>query len=298
MWSITGRRPDGKPYSEVPFPRPLPECPDNGLVVFADFTPVERDELGKWIATPVYQSMRKSESPFYRAYWLATKIRKPEADAIEQLLPAIWEAKADDGYSSSRRRTVRYQRVLISAVEHLSPAVSLDDRVWLKGQAANALREMGQFDAAERMTESAEAELPHTTRPALAVYFQKLEAVIARHDRGDEPLDMIPDVQASLICRKKAPQSAFDKSYCSRSSIASIFKPANLDSPSEIARRAEMWQRITSAANTCHVKVSDKKLVNQDQSSLHVTYKLVPNTPEASRCMFQKLQDKTHQTPP
>jgi hypothetical protein len=85
MFSIMGRRPDEKPYSELSFPLPVRECPDNGLVIFADFTPAETAALAKWVATPVYQAMRKSESPFYRSYWLAIICkREPRADAFDR----------------------------------------------------------------------------------------------------------------------------------------------------------------------------------------------------------------------
>lgn len=292
MWSVTGQRPDEKPYSEVPFPRPLAECPSNGLVIFADFTPAETAELAKWIATPVYQAMRKTQSPFYRAYWLAMKIHRPEGDAIEQLLPAIWEAKEDDGKDPRRPLTTRYQRVLIDAVEKVSPAVSLDDRIWLRGQAANALREMGKFDAAERMRQSAEADLPHATRPALGVYLQKLKAVIARHDRSDEPLDMIPDVQAALICRDTARRDAFDRAYCERPAIASIFPRVDPNGLAEVARRGAQWERIESDAQACHLKVVNKKVVSEDAVELHLTYRLEPDTPEAKQCFYQRAYNK------
>ena len=216
MWSIMGQRPDGKPYSEVPFPRPLPECPDNGLVLFADFTPTETAQLAKWIATPVYQAMRKTESPFYRAYWLAVKIHRPEADAIAQLLPAIWEAKERDRADPRRTRTVRYQRVLISAAQNLSPSVSLADRIWIKARAANALREMGKFEAAEKVRRDAEAKLPTTPEIALSQYLSKLKVVIVRRDRSDEPLDMIPESQSSFICGHKELNDAFERGYCAK----------------------------------------------------------------------------------
>jgi len=224
MYSILGRRPDGKPYSEIPFPRPIPECPGNGLVVFGDFTPTETAKLAKWVETPVYQSMRKTESPFYRAYWLEKKVGRPDADAIEQLLPAIWSAKEDDGADPKRPRTARYQRVLVDAVQKLPPGVPLDDRIWLESQAANALREMGKFDAAEKMLEHGEAELPRTMRPALATYIGLLRTVIARRDRSDEPLDMIPDVQAAIICKGKSKPDPFDRGFCAQPKIASIVK--------------------------------------------------------------------------
>lgn len=297
MWSITGRRPDEKPYSEVPFPRPLPECPGNGLVLFSSFTPTEVAELERWIATTTYQSMRKTESPFYRAYWLSMKIRRPEADSIEQLLPAIWEAKEQDGKDPRRIRTTRYQRALVGAVGRISSNVSLDDRIWLRSQAANALREMGKFDAAERMRQTAEADLPHTTRPALSDYLQKLKAVIARHDRSDEPLDMIPDVQAALLCRNSRDRNAFDRAYCSRPTIVSIFGPVDLTSPSAIARRDDMWRKIMSDARACNVRVGHRKVTTEDATSLGMTYKMEPNTPNAQLCMWKQSQNNGEPRP-
>ncbi|WP_132385648.1 hypothetical protein [Novosphingobium sp. PhB165] len=222
VYSIMGRRPDGQPYSEVPFPHPIPECPGNGLVVFADFTAAETQDLARWIATPVYQAMRTTESPFYRAYWLARKIGRPDADALELLLPAIWSAKGQDRNDSHRPFTTRYQQVLVNAVNQLPASVPADDRIWLQAQAANALREMGEYAKAERMRGLA-ASSP-TTRPALTTYLQDLQKVIARHDRSDEPLDMIPDVQAAILCKNSPPKDAFGRAYCAQPSIAGIFK--------------------------------------------------------------------------
>lgn len=123
----------------------------------------------------------------------------------------------------NRPRTSRYQRVLIAAVEAAPANVSVDDRVWLQGQAANALREMGEFAAAERMRKRAEDTIPQTTRPALATYLQNLKIVIARKDRGDEPLDMIPEVQAAIFCKRKTPQDDFSRTYCGRPEIVKVF---------------------------------------------------------------------------
>ncbi|NYD91284.1 hypothetical protein [Sphingomonas melonis] len=222
VYSTMGRRPDEQPYSDVTFPLPMPECPGNGLTLFAHFTPAETAQLAKWIATPTYQAMRATESPFYRAYWLAKKIGRPDADAIELLLPAIWSAKQQDRDDPRRPHATRYQRVLVAAVVAASPAVSVDDRVWLQSQAANALREMGDFAAAERMRARAEQALPQTTRPPLAIYLQKLKAVIARRDRGDEPLDMIPDWKADSICRDHPPRDRFARDYCASPALAKI----------------------------------------------------------------------------
>ena len=297
MWSITGQRPDGKPYSEVPFPRPLPECPGNGMVVFANFTPDETAELAKWISTPVYQSMRKTESPFYRAYWLAVKIHRPQAEAVAQLMPAIWEAKEKDANDPKRPATTRYQRVLVDVASNLAPTVSRDDRAWIKARAANALREMGKFDAAEKMRASVEAEMPAAPPPGLSEYLDKLKAAIARRDRSDDPLDMIPDVQAALICKDGHRNNPFDHSYCARPPIASIFKTVDLRSPPAVAARAQTWDQIGANARACHEKLVHKKLVNQDSTDLNVTYRLKPDTPEANRCMIEQFTIRMQVSP-
>src|SRR5262245_12651605 len=60
-----GSRPDGKPYSNWEFPLALPVCPDNGLVVYAEFSPEEIKVLKPLVASDTYQAMRKTETPYY-----------------------------------------------------------------------------------------------------------------------------------------------------------------------------------------------------------------------------------------
>jgi hypothetical protein len=53
--SSWGARPDGKPYGSWAFPLALPECPDNGLVLFKDYTPEEVAKLEPIVASEAYQ---------------------------------------------------------------------------------------------------------------------------------------------------------------------------------------------------------------------------------------------------
>lgn len=48
-YSTYGSRPDGKPFSYMTFPFPLPECPSNKLIVFDDFKPDEVKALATLI---------------------------------------------------------------------------------------------------------------------------------------------------------------------------------------------------------------------------------------------------------
>src|SRR5215213_996323 len=69
-YSTSGERPDGKPYGSSNFPLAIPECPDNGLVLYKDYTPEEVAKLEPLVASEAYQALRKDDTPYYRAYWL------------------------------------------------------------------------------------------------------------------------------------------------------------------------------------------------------------------------------------
>ena len=63
MYSTYGARPDGRPYSYLPFPLPVPECPSNRLIVFDKFSEQEIGSLSLLIGTPEYGVWRSRNSP-------------------------------------------------------------------------------------------------------------------------------------------------------------------------------------------------------------------------------------------
>ena len=92
MYSTYGERPDGRPYSgDAFFPFPLPECPTNRLVVFAEFGPAEVTRLAGLIATPRYREMIGRETPHHRASWLSARLGRPPDEWLDLLLQASWE---------------------------------------------------------------------------------------------------------------------------------------------------------------------------------------------------------------
>jgi hypothetical protein len=207
--STWGQRPDGKPYGSWTFPTPLPECPSNGLVLFKDeFTRRETSELRNLIAEPAYIAMRETDTPYYRARWLMRRLEPESTEAIWLLLQASWEAP--DG---SEQRS-RYLREFAEEVATLSP--SAQDWVMLQLRAANAWRELGEFDVATTIL----AALPTPTAvdvaeqdedawvredaaaqtEAVAQYRLLLQAVIDRRDASIEPLDMLPEMEAARRC--------------------------------------------------------------------------------------------------
>ena len=140
--TTTGERPDGKPYGSAAFPQPLPECPDNGLVLYKDYTAAEVAKLEPIVASEAYQALRKEDTPYYRAYWLMKVMGLAPERYLWPLLQASWEAEA----KPELRKRYLTELAEASAVVPARPG----DLNWIgmEGRAINALRELGRFDEA------------------------------------------------------------------------------------------------------------------------------------------------------
>lgn len=205
-YSTYGERPDGRPYSYMHFPFPVPECPGNHLVVFDDFSDADKAALARLIATPVYARLvADGETPHYRAFWLATRLGRPDAEALGWLQAALWAETPgrNDGPDrpDSRARRARYAATFVDRVRHLPADISARDRLWLTARAANLLRQSGDFAGADMLRQDA---LLLVGQPGVGAgwdrYLGQLAAVIARRDASAEPLDMIPAREAARYC--------------------------------------------------------------------------------------------------
>ena len=197
MYSTYGERPDGRPYSYLPFPFPLPECPGNKLIAFDDFSAAETAALAGIIATPAYRRLTDTETTYYRAYWLADKLARPKPQALGLLLSAIWQVTpgemSDANLANNGAQLKRYQDIFITEARQLGGTVAAQDRVWLESRAANAARQMARFGEAERLRQQAEKTLADVAeKRGWDMYLAKLKIVIAREDASIEPFDMIP----------------------------------------------------------------------------------------------------------
>lgn len=159
-YSTYGARPDGKPYSYMPFPFPLPECPSNRLVIFDDYTPAEVTKLTTLIATPDYRALVARDVPHYPAAWLATRIGRAEPESLWLLLRAIWSVTPDELTNGDATLAERYQTEFAARVAALPATTSPTDRRALAARAANALRQLGRFEEAEAMRRTAVAITP------------------------------------------------------------------------------------------------------------------------------------------
>jgi hypothetical protein len=228
-YSTWGERPDGKPYGSWEFPLALPECPDNGLVLYKDYDPDEVAKLEPLVASEAYQALR-GDVPYYRAYWLMTQMDVPAEGRLLALLRAAWQA--------DEQPELRARYLAEFAQESAGLPAKPDDLNWIamEARAANALRELGRFDEAS-------ARLAKLPLSALAVaepkagaegdaagearvrrawhgYIQSLSKVIARADASAEPFDMLPKRVWMSRCEEGAGLSEAQKAYCTEQSGA------------------------------------------------------------------------------
>jgi hypothetical protein len=231
-YSTYGERPDGKPFGSWTFPLALPECPDNGLVLYKDYTPEEVARLEPLVASEAYQALRQEDTPYYRAYWLMKEMGLGPERYLWALLQASWEAEARPELRK------RYLAELAEASGRVPPAPADLNWIGMEGRAINALRELGRFDEALARLDKVPLEglkLPMPTgaaasREAIAevrsrrgwlAFFTGIRSVIERHDASTEPLDMLPRTVALGRCLDEADRlDEGGRAFCATESAA------------------------------------------------------------------------------
>ncbi len=224
-YSTYGSRPDGKPYSYMPFPFPLPECPSNRLVMFDAFTPAEVAQLATLIATPDYRELVARDEPYYRAAWLAKRIGRPESQSLWLLLRAIWSVTPDTMDKGNPALATRYQNEFAARVAALPATTPPTDRRALSARAANALRQLGRFDEAEALRRTAAAIGPAADEDADETsgwqrFLTDLAPVIAARDARVEPISLLGKMQQPFACIDAETLTAADRTICESEPVA------------------------------------------------------------------------------
>jgi len=205
----SGERPDGKPYGGS-WPPPLPECPDNGLVLYKDYSAAEAAKLEPLIAAEPYQALRKTDAQYYRAYWLMKEMGLPPEQYLWALLQASWQA---DDRPELRRR---YLTELADESAKAAPRPADLNWIGMEGRAVNALRELGRFDEALARLEKVPVKTLDVAAPTPGDqsaaarqarvkrgwfnYFTQMRTVLARKDPAVEPFELLPRSIALVRC--------------------------------------------------------------------------------------------------
>ncbi|HET9639276.1 MAG TPA: hypothetical protein VFP12_08730 [Allosphingosinicella sp.] len=212
---VAGERPDGRPYGSVKFPLTLPECPDNGLVLYKEYDPGEIARLEPLLASDAYRALRKEDTQYYRAYWLMREMGVAPERYLWALLQASWEA---EGRPELRKR---YLEELVEASAKVPPRPADLSWIGMEGRAINALRELGRFDEALARLEKVplaslavpaptgaaatpEALVQARSRRGWQHLFAGMRAAIERKDSGIEPIDLLPRSIAYGRCLDEA----------------------------------------------------------------------------------------------
>jgi hypothetical protein len=222
-----GERPDGKPFGSWTFPLALPECPENGLIVYRHFERGELRRLERLVASPAYRALRKKGTPHYRAYWLLMAMKESPNLSVWNLIKATWEAEANP------RLRKAYLAELAETVAGV-PDLDHIDWVVLEARSINALRELGRFDEALARLEKfpvASLNIPvpasngrNATRIIDArssrvwyTWFGVLKTVIERRDSSIEPLDLLPRSVALGRCLERVDRlDEAGRAFCAR----------------------------------------------------------------------------------
>jgi len=210
-YSTFGQRPDGKPYGSWTFPLAMPECPSNALVVYREFKPEEIAALTALVQSAEYQAMRE-ESQYFRAAWLARRMDAANPlEALFLLLSATWEV--DDAPETK----ARYQRAFADAALVVPIDVAQIETLFLQYRRANALRELGDFDAARTALDllpraaldvnvPTDRKVPYKTRDEarsrrfLFDTIPVMRKVIEAGDASSFPIDLMDSDMAGWAC--------------------------------------------------------------------------------------------------
>lgn len=194
-----GQRPDGMPYGTTTIV-PLTECPRNGFIFFEEkFDSADIDRLTPLVLGTEYQSLRQTDTPHFRAWWLMSKLDRDPFRTAQTLLVASWESDAD------KVRKSRYQRAYIAAVSALPMSeAKKSDWFWLNLRSANLLRELEDFKQSDILLAKLDQAdlLPNDTDSLEGVRFliDGLRLLNADRNAKSEPTNLIPAMVALDYC--------------------------------------------------------------------------------------------------
>ncbi len=189
-YTTFGIRPDGKPYGSWTFPLALPDCPTNKLVMYRDFDEDEIDALAVYLATPEFTGIHQ-ESQYYRAAAIADHLNdRTPYTPLYLLLRATWEVDSDPASKA------RYQREFAERIDRLPRDEAEINWLALTARAANAWRELGEFEKATATMDSLPAKLAPEDMPDDGDYSDAAEEARFRQYLAEFRLGLTDEIAA------------------------------------------------------------------------------------------------------
>lgn len=259
--------PDGSWLGDAAIDAQIPECPGNGLVLIPDFdstadssrltyrsyTPEQQARLPALVASEAYRRLGE-QGRYERALWLATQLNLSAWTRWQLMVRASW-ATIDP--VERKRRVARVAEdgpALIDAIDALE-SQKLGERLLV----ANALRELGRFEAAlavlgaivAAIPEDADLRDPENTQ-ALHGNIFRMQKTIEYRDDDRFPVDLAYQKWASRICAGQdlpppyGPMTDNARAACARrererEADRAVSEQASRlqENPQELARRCE-----------------------------------------------------------
>lgn len=208
--------PDGSWLGDFRIDVQIPECPGNGLVLILDidairkssrmeyltYSPEQLARLPALIGSDAYRQL-KGKSRYERAQWLATQLGLPAATRWQLLVRSSWTTSDPAERKRLVTRIVDEGPALIDAMDSTDT-----DKRRQRLLVANALRELGRFDASNALLASILASLstdadvddPNGTRK-LRFEASRMRAVNAHHDDDRFPVELSDEKWAAGFCQ-------------------------------------------------------------------------------------------------
>lgn len=236
-YSVSGYRPDGRPYGTLRWAPPMPECPGNGFLIFRnDLTAEEIAVLTPLVESAEYQALRRDETQHYRVWWLMRALPGSDpAKLASALLMASWHSDDDPA------RKARYQRAFIAAADVIPTGDAIGFTYALR--AVNALRELGDFDAAATRLDALRAapgDWPgdRKQRQWAEEFVPALAALISERNDVAEPTSLTPAFEAADRCMAgEATLSPSEQDACTSPAVAKAIAEKRAWKQSDTARQ-------------------------------------------------------------
>lgn len=188
---------DGKPIGMMPAPYPLKQCPKNGFIDFKDkYSPKELSKLKKIIESDEFIGAKNfSPQNYPQNYLLFLELDRggySKTDSAWALLQSTWNLSVSTkniDYEDLRTKPILSE--FVQYIDKNSNSFDKYSRINFQIYAANAQRELGQFDDAQKRLDAIKKSIPTANSKknfdpiGVKKHIENIEAAIAQ--KSEDP---------------------------------------------------------------------------------------------------------------